>query len=228
MPLSFNDAFVYEDSDLLPWFQSEGIYQSDLFVWRFYHLGSGDYSYLEKLLKNIKSHFPNAPDSNEWIDEVLSHLLEEWYWFEFYTLDVLLGMYAKVNKQLLYTCIEKTAKELYSDNFDKLRIIFNWQWSNFGFFGYYHWPRWDDALSKSLALHKKPNPSDEHKTVIDWVIEDVHWIHTEIQYHRWVTAINEKWVIVDDTISVVSSLITGLIHINKSPTIDDSDDEIPF
>lgn len=232
MPLSFNDAFMYENSDLSPGFEQEPIYQSDLRVWQFSDLGTGQYWYLEKLLQNIKLYFPNWPDGNEWVDEILLRISEEGYWFDFMWLKDILNTYKKIDQSILYTCIERTAKELCSDDFDRLRIIFYWNYDCFSFLGYYPGVKGTSILSKSLSLLTKPNPTDEHKTVLDWVNEDVIWIWKEINYHRWIYD--------EDSISVVSSLITGRVHllipiseekiIPKNPEFlsDDNSDEIPF
>lgn len=227
MPLSFHDAFIYEDSGSLLWFQREGIYQSDLWVWKFDALWSGDYCYLESLLRNIKVNFSDAKELNTWIDEILLGMSSEGYAFYFDGLGELLKICTKIDKWLLYISIQQTAKELFWNDFDRLRIIFNWNWFDFDFFGYYRWVRSGDILSRSLALLKKPNPEDAVKTVTDWVIEDIQRIRNTIYQHRWITAINEAWVITDDSISVVSSVITWLVHINI-PDSKEASDEIQF
>jgi len=203
---------MYEDLNSFSGFEQQPIYQSDLRVWQFSELWTGQYWYLERLLQNIKLYFPNWPEKNEWINEILLRISNEGYWFDFMWLKDILDIYKKIDQSLLYASIEKTARELCVDDFDRLRIIFYWDYDNFSFLGYYPWVKWSNTLSKSFALLIKPNPTDEHKTVIDWVNEDIIWIWNKIIYHRGIQVINKEWVYVDDSISVVSSLITGRVH----------------
>ncbi|MBC7498704.1 hypothetical protein H7170_03620 [Candidatus Gracilibacteria bacterium] len=246
MPLSFNDAFIYDDSTPFPGFEQQPIYQSDLRVGKFSDLGTSQYWHLEKLLNNIKLYFPNGPDRHEWIDEILLEISDEGYGFNFMGLKDILNTYKKINQSILYASIEKTARELCPDDFDRLRIIFYGDFDSFSFLGYYPGAKGSDILSKSLSLLTKPNPSDECKIVVDGVKEDIICIGDEVRFHRGIQAINEKGVYIDNSTSIASSLITGRVHLlvpicnredkssqgqfskNYKLTRNDDLDEIPF
>jgi len=207
-------AFAYEKGE--EW-ASEAIYRYSIQTWQYSIMNTSQYDYLEPLLWEIHEKFGEW-NSDNWAFEVPENLQGQEWGFDLYWLIDLLDYYKKINKSLLYQCIVNTLEKLHKNHYSKYfsilprNYIFYGDYDNFGFYGYFPWPKWTDNIAKSLALTYKPETEDFLATVSDEVHTIVNFIDEIVLQKTWQRLLDEQWKYVHETVRVYSCLISSTIR----------------